>query len=127
VVDYTQIDITSSARKRPNVYARALYFQLCKDFTPHSLHEIGAVVNKDHASVLHGLKIFKLFYIWEEKYWIELYYAIRLEFKSKFSVVNHFGGMTSEEKFHFLLHHHINLKQKYHKLKSTKEKFINFR
>ena len=61
VVDYTQIDITSTARKRPNVYARALYFQLCKDFTPHSLHEIGAVVNKDHASVLHGLKIFKFF------------------------------------------------------------------
>ena len=60
VVEYTQLDITSTSRKRPYVYARALYFQLSRDFTPHSLQDIGAMVNKDHASVLHGLKTFKL-------------------------------------------------------------------
>ena len=122
VVEYTQLDITSTCRKRPYVYARALYFQLSRDFTRHSLQDIGAMVNKDHASVLHGLKTFKLFYIWEEKYWIELYHVIRLKFKKEFNFANRFTHLSVEEKFDLLLHHHINLKEKYYKLKETKEK-----
>ena len=56
-----KIDIKDGRRQRSYVYGRALYFQLSKDFTTHSLSDIGSVVNKDHASVLHGLKIFKNF------------------------------------------------------------------
>ena len=69
-----KIDITDGRRQRSYVYGRALYYQLCKDFTTHSLSDIGSVVNKDHASVLHGLKIFKNFRAWDETYLLQLYH-----------------------------------------------------
>ena len=67
---YMQIDISSPIRQRSYVYGRAMYFQLSRSFTTHSLTDIGSVVNKDHASVLHGLKIFKNFRAWNENYLI---------------------------------------------------------
>tara|TARA_S200002703_G_scaffold21913_1_gene18605 strand:+ start:2681 stop:3085 length:405 start_codon:yes stop_codon:yes gene_type:complete len=45
-------------RKREVVYARAIYFKLCKEHTRNSLTRIGKSVGKDHATVLHGIKVF---------------------------------------------------------------------
>tara|TARA_R100000734_G_C3319120_1_gene114335 strand:+ start:7943 stop:8347 length:405 start_codon:yes stop_codon:yes gene_type:complete len=45
-------------RKREMVYARAVYFKLCKQHTRASLSRIGKSVGKDHATVLHGIKVF---------------------------------------------------------------------
>ena len=50
----TQIHIPS--REREMVYMRSIYYKLCKDFTFESLTKIGKAVNKDHATVIHGLK-----------------------------------------------------------------------
>lgn len=52
----TGVKIKDTKRTRKNVYARAIYFKLCKLRTPHTLTEIGDSVNKDHASVLHAVK-----------------------------------------------------------------------
>jgi len=52
----TFIDIKS--RKREVVYMRAIYYKLCKEFTFESLVKIGKTINKDHATVIHGLKVF---------------------------------------------------------------------
>jgi hypothetical protein len=119
---YMQLDITKPVRQRSYVYGRAMYYQLSRSFTTHSLTDIGGVVNKDHASVLHGLKTFKNFRAWNEDYLLQLYHEIRIALKSEFLFANPYLKKTDEEKFYFLLHHYITLKQKYHNLKSSKEK-----
>lgn len=53
-----KITISRNTRKREYVYARAIYFKLCKEFSHQTLSKIGASVNRDHASVLHGLFVF---------------------------------------------------------------------
>ena len=52
----TGIDITEKTHKRPVVYARAMYFKLCRDKTNHNLHEIGESVGRHHTSVLHAIR-----------------------------------------------------------------------
>ena len=119
---HLKLDITKQKRPRAMVYGRAMYYQLCKDFTSHSLSDIGSVVNKDHAGVLHGLKIFKNFKVWEENYLLATYHEIRLALKSQFKFANNLLVKSDEDKFYFLLHHYITLKQKYQNLKTSKEK-----
>lgn len=52
------IDITKKKKTNEYVFARTLYYKLCKEYTNLPLSEIGAGVNKDHCSVLHNLKNF---------------------------------------------------------------------
>jgi ADP-heptose:LPS heptosyltransferase len=52
------IDITKKRKTNQYVFARTLYYKLCKEYTNLPLTEIGAGVNKDHCSVLHNLKNF---------------------------------------------------------------------
>ena len=59
LIKYFNNDFTEHNRQRHNVYQRAVYFALCRDLTPYALVDIGAVVNRDHASVLHGIKLFQ--------------------------------------------------------------------
>lgn len=49
-------NIGTKNRLRHIVHARWVYFKLAKDYTTHSLSSIGLEVNRDHATVLHGLK-----------------------------------------------------------------------
>ena len=58
VKEDTKIDISTIRRKREIVEARALYYKLCREYTYKSLTEIGKSVNRDHATVLWGLKHF---------------------------------------------------------------------
>lgn len=51
-------DISIKTRKREYVEARYVYFKLCKDLTSSTLSKIGSSLNMDHASVLHGVKMF---------------------------------------------------------------------
>jgi len=53
---YFEINISRNTRKRQYVEARAIYFKLCREFTQLSLGQIGESVNRDHASVLHGVR-----------------------------------------------------------------------
>ena len=52
----TFLDVKS--RERDIVYKRAIYYKLAKEFTKEPLYKIGQEVNKDHATVIHGLKTF---------------------------------------------------------------------
>tara|TARA_R110002126_G_scaffold276986_1_gene422753 strand:+ start:53 stop:508 length:456 start_codon:yes stop_codon:yes gene_type:complete len=56
VENYFEISISRNTRKRQYVEARAIYFKLCREFTQLSLEQIGKSVNRDHASVLHGVR-----------------------------------------------------------------------
>lgn len=53
-----ELDLSHPSRVRARVYARAIYFKLCREHTLKSLSEIGSCVDRDHATVLHGIKIF---------------------------------------------------------------------
>jgi hypothetical protein len=53
------IDITKKKKTNEYVFARTVYYKLCKELTNLPLEEIGSKVNKDHCSVLHNLKNFE--------------------------------------------------------------------
>lgn len=56
--NYLGYDIDLKSRKRKQVYARFVYFKAAKHLTNCSLEEIGAFINKDHATVINGIKKF---------------------------------------------------------------------
>ena len=56
VQDQTGLDLTTKSRGRDYVYARAIYFYLCREYTPFTTKKIGESLGKDHATVLHAIK-----------------------------------------------------------------------
>lgn len=56
----SELNLTQSSRMKEYVYSRAVYFKLCREFTNFSFKEIGSLVDKDHASVMHGMKVFEM-------------------------------------------------------------------
>ena len=55
----TGLDISKKTHIREYVEARWVYFTLAKEYTFFSLSAIGKVLDKDHSTVLHGLRKFK--------------------------------------------------------------------
>lgn len=53
------IDIFNPTRVRHIVEGRFMYYKILRDHYNFSLNQIGATIQKDHASVLHGLKQFE--------------------------------------------------------------------
>ena len=49
--------LKSKTREREVAVARQFYFKRAKQFTKASLKMIGELVNRDHATVLHGIKV----------------------------------------------------------------------
>lgn len=62
--------IQETTRRRDVVYPRAIYYKLAQDYSGESLTAIGRTVNKDHATVIHGLKLFEnvINPLWEKNY-----------------------------------------------------------
>lgn len=56
VDNYFEINLKRNTRKRNYVEARAIFYKLCREFTKMSLEQIGEQVNRDHSSVLHGIR-----------------------------------------------------------------------
>lgn len=62
ILEETGIDIADKTRTRTKVEYRSLFFLIVKDLEPKlSLREIGEAVNKDHATVIHGIKQYEIF------------------------------------------------------------------
>ena len=59
--DYFDIDIDKPTRIEKYVEARMIYYWLCYYFTNMNLSKIAKTVNKNHATVLHGIKNFPIF------------------------------------------------------------------
>ncbi len=57
--EFFKIDIEKQTRKREVVEARYMYYEICRIWRM-SLNEIGKSVGRDHATVLHGTKRFKI-------------------------------------------------------------------
>lgn len=71
-----QINIADKKSRREYVYARALYFKLAKEFTSSSYKEMGYLVNRDHPSVIHGLKVFDIIVLHKDPI-LNTYYECR--------------------------------------------------
>jgi len=54
----TKTILSSKNRRRETVYARAIYYKLARLNTRNSLAKIASLVERDHATVLHGIKVF---------------------------------------------------------------------
>lgn len=54
----TNLNLNKNTRERIYVLCRSMYFKLAREYTFYSLREIGAKFGKDHATVLHGIKVF---------------------------------------------------------------------
>ena len=100
----TQIHISS--REREIVYMRSIYYKLCKEFTFESLTKIGNTVNKDHATVIHGLKIFENIInpLWEKDYYQKyLKLQAQLNTKTKLTVKRSDPNKFYREKYRIKL------------------------
>ena len=125
LIELFQNDFSKKNRQRHNVYQRAVFFRLCRDLTPYALTDIGAVIDKDHASVLHGLKLFKNFKIWGEDIYLSIYNEARLKLKQRYDFANPHLNMTVEQRYKELFMNHIILKEKYYKTKQELDKMRN--
>lgn len=68
-------NILYPARRRRIVYARAVFYKLCREFTNVSYREMAHTFNKDHATAVHGIKLFNNNVLFPEDY--ERYEAIK--------------------------------------------------
>ena len=60
------IDIAEKTRRREVVWLRNIYFYFAKKHTKASLEKIGKLVNRDHATVLHGIKKYHINIIYDD-------------------------------------------------------------
>jgi len=73
-------DVNAPTRKREFVEARAMYYTILKEFTNLTLAGIARTVNKNHATILHGLKNFK--------YWTKQNKYLNLAYKNIIEKLN---------------------------------------
>lgn len=61
-------------RRREYVYARSIYYSLCKELTPLSLEAIGRTLGQDHTTVLHCIRtIMHNLELWGEHTYLDLH------------------------------------------------------
>jgi len=75
------IDIGMKTRKRNYVYARAVYFKLCKKHTRMSLYDIGSTLGMDHSSVIHAISNVFPLAIKYDSHLQDLYYDYKFSHK----------------------------------------------
>ena len=57
VEEHFKMDISIVTRELPVVFARACYYKICRDMLGVSYGRIAKTVNKNHATVMHGIKM----------------------------------------------------------------------
>lgn len=120
VENHTRINIGDKSRIQKFVYTRAMYFKLCREYTLFGLGEIGKSVGRNHATVIHGIKLFDDWISEHEEIYINQYERIEKEIANKFKV----RGGKLKTRGHYkrkyanilkdhriLIHKHQNLKK----------------
>ena len=105
-----ETDIRAKRRTREMVYARAVYYRLCKDLTSHSLSEIGSCLHKDHATVLHGLKVFECLEFNKDYSYIKAYEEMYDRLKVNY-FINFNSSSELKTKYYRYVNQNINLKE----------------
>ncbi len=106
VEEATMQDLSSRRRQRELVYARAIYFKLCKEKTTSTLKRIADTLGLNHATVLHAINnVFPLIKK-DEPYLYEIYSRIKNSDDLKYI----------KENYNALRKEHESLINKYEKL-----------
>jgi hypothetical protein len=79
VSNRTELDIKRNTRKREYVEARFLFFALASKNTFYSYAKIGSFLGKDHATVIHALKVFNDTLYHTNEYIKNLYDSFNIE------------------------------------------------
>ena len=118
----TEQKIDRQCRDREVVYARAMYFKLAKQYTNYPLNKIGKIVNRHHASVIHGIKLFDDVIAKYETDYYQIYDRITLNLKKRQlgSLLN--PALYYREKYARTL---LELRKERHKSMDLKEQLIN--
>ena len=103
-------ELSAKSRERNNVYARSIYYKVCKEYTPYTLEEIAIVVGRDHSTVVHGLQKFES-YIRHDPKFKKHYELIRESFIPIHDLIDHV-----DEDFRELSIKFIVLQKEYKKL-----------
>lgn len=118
--------IDTKNRCRSYTYARAIYCQIAREMggeRPISLKEIGEVINRDHASVLHNLKIVFPFAMKETSFRF-LYLSLKAVFVDNQEGEETFDQIESlRQRVLMLEKHNSSLRQKLDLIKFGKSKF----
>lgn len=67
-----KVNLRERTRKQRNVFARAIYYRLAREFTPYSLNKIADELDYDHATAIHGIRMFDSFKMQPKLYLHEL-------------------------------------------------------
>jgi len=67
--EFFRVSIENGTRTGIEVYARSIYYKLYRTIDPAiTLEKIGKTVNKDHSTVVYGLKRFEQDYLYDKKF-----------------------------------------------------------
>tara|TARA_R110000772_G_scaffold36098_4_gene86664 strand:+ start:13541 stop:14101 length:561 start_codon:yes stop_codon:yes gene_type:complete len=55
----TQLDLKKKTREQEYVFGRSFYYYMAREKTNYSLQKIADLVGRNHATVVHGLKIYR--------------------------------------------------------------------
>jgi len=122
VVKEFQNDFTIPVRTQQNVYQRAIYYRICREFTNKTIKDIGYSIGRDHATVLHGIKLFKNFEMWGEYKLLDSYAKIKNKVQEN-QDKKYRSALNRKQTYKLLLNQYINLKEKNYKLKQSLQKF----
>ena len=64
------IDLSKPSRKRTHVYPRYMYFYICYKDLNMTYYQIAKSVQKNHATVLYGVRELPYICKYDKKYWI---------------------------------------------------------
>lgn len=66
---FFKVDITTKSRENDEVYARAVYYHICKILdSTMTTGAIGNTVNRSHSTVIYTLNKFKIAYDYDKKF-----------------------------------------------------------
>lgn len=118
IKDETNIDLenehTLICRDRDFVEARAMYYNLLRQYTNMTYTKIGKTVNKNHASVLHACNSFE-YWLKQDEGLLNVYTKIKEQFRK------YLGYEKADKKLEYnleiLLENYLELKRQYEQLK----------
>lgn len=122
-LDFLGSGLIDKSRKNDSTFKRAIYYKLAKDLSNDSLRGIGAYTNKDHSTVLHGIKVFEEQIKHQPA--LKVYYHMYERVKAKCHSRLYGEGLSPLTKEDKMFHHLINQRERIDQLEKILEKIPN--
>lgn len=122
-LDFLGSGLLDKGRKNDSTFKRAIYYKLAKELTDDTLRSIGAYTNRDHSTVLHGLRVFDEQIKCQSS--LKVYYQIYERVRAKCHSRLYCEGLSSLSKEDKMFHHLINQRERIDQLEKILEKIPN--